>query len=68
MEVISAADITKREKEESGVEDFARYQDLLKAFVATRDVLTSDGPNMVSGGINTKRGALMDREELFAEL
>lgn len=66
--VITASDLTNRDVDETGEQCYTRYQDLLKDFAASRDILKSDGPNLVNGHINSKTGVLCHREDLLAEL
>ena len=66
--VISAADLTNRNVDESGEQCRLRYQDLVRAFMENRDVLKSDGPNIVNGHLKTTSGALCNREDLLRDL
>ena len=66
--VLKESDLTHREEQETGVECYKRYQDLVKDFMSTRDVLGSDGPNLVNGHLNSVSGTLCHRADLLAAL
>lgn len=66
--VISDADLTNKEEGETGRQCYTRYQDLLKDFVALRDILRSDGPDRMNGHINSRDGVLLDEIDLLSEL
>ena len=68
MTVISVADITNRGTDETGNEAYRPYHALYRDFMSTRDVLESDGRNVVVNIINTKNGTHCDRNELLREL
>ena len=55
--LLSVADLTKRESDESGKQCNVRYKELVKEFMQSRDVLKSDGPTIVNGHLNTTSGA-----------
>ena len=66
--VISESDITNRDADESGPEAYTRYQDLVRDFAASRDVLESDGPNLVNGHLNSVSGVMCRRADLLEAL
>ena len=68
MTVISVADITNRGMDETGNEAYKRYHELDRDVMSTREVLESDGRNLVVNNIITKNGTHCDRNELLREL
>ena len=66
--VINASDLTNRGPNENGDECYTRYKDLVNDFMKSRDVLRSDGPNIINGHLNTTSGALCNREDLLRDL
>lgn len=66
--VITESDLTNREENETGTDAYKRYQDLVKDFMKTRDVLQYDGPNFINGHFNSTSGSLCNRADLLEDL
>ena len=68
MSIISESDITYRDEDETSTQNYKRYKDLFSDFMATRDVLCSDGDKFINRHMNTKTGTLLDRDDLLKEM